>query len=95
MVVNVIDDVEMRLAAREHIVFLVVEGVEEAGHHRVRDRGWGTNARPFWSGTSKPFMWLFHVAFGCSWTWWETFGDGLLGEMGSIAEESLLDCSKQ
>jgi hypothetical protein len=64
MVIDVIDDVEMRVANGEVVVIVVVKGFEEAGHHGVRDRGRDTDARPFWSGTSKPFTWLFHVAFG-------------------------------
>ncbi len=95
MVVDVVDDVEMRVGFGEVVVFIVVEGVEEAGYHRVRDRGWDTNARLFRGGILRAFMWLLHVAFGRSWAWWEIFGDGLLGEMGSTAEESLLDRGKQ
>jgi hypothetical protein len=95
MVGNVVNDVEVRVAIGEVVLFIVVEGVEEAGHHGVRDRGRDTNARLFWSGTSKPFMGLLHVAFGCSWAWWEIFGDGLLGEMGSTVEESTSDCGKK
>jgi hypothetical protein len=95
MVVNVANDVEMWVAFGEVVVFVVVEGVEEAGHKGVRDRGRYTNARPFWSGILKTFTWLFHVAFGRSLAWWEIFGDGLLGEIGSTPEESLLDRGKQ
>ncbi len=95
MVVNLIDGVEMSVAIGEVIVFVMVVGFEEAGHHGVRDRGQDTNARPFQSGTSKHFTWSFHVAFGCSWAWWEIFGDGLLGEMGRTAQKSSLDCGKQ
>jgi hypothetical protein len=95
MVVDVVDDVEIRFVIREVVLFVVVEGFEEAGHHGVRDRGRDTNARPFRSGTLKPFTWLFHVAFGRSWAWWEKFGDGLLGEMGRTAEESLSYHGKQ
>jgi hypothetical protein len=64
MVVDVVDDVEMRVAVREVVIFVVVKVVEEAEHYGVIDRGRDTNARPFWSGTSKPFTWLFYVAFG-------------------------------
>jgi len=95
MVVNVINDVEMRVAVGEVVIFVMVKGFVKAGHHRASDRGRDTNARLFWSGTAKPFTWLFHLAFGRSWAWWEIFGDGLLGEMGSTVEESLLDCGKQ
>jgi hypothetical protein len=95
MVVDIVDDVEVRVAVSKVIVFVMVEGVGEARHHGVRDRGWDTNARLFWSGTSKPFTGLLHVAFGCSWARWEIFGDSLLGEMGSTAEESLSDRGKQ
>jgi hypothetical protein len=95
MVINIVDNVEMGVAIGEVIVFVVVEGFKEARHHGVRDRGRDTNARPFWSGTLKPFTWSFHVAFGRSWAWWKIFGEGLLGEMGSTAEETLLDRGKQ
>ncbi len=95
MVVNVMDDVELRVAVGEVVLFVVVKSFEEAGNYGVRDRGRDTNARPFWCGTSNPFTWLSHVAFGCSWAWWEIFGDSLLGEMGSTTEESLSDRGKQ
>ena len=85
----------MRVAFGEIVVFVVVEGVDEAGHHGVRDRGRDTNARLFRGGTLKAFRWLFHVAFACNWAWWEIFGDNLLGEMGSTVEEFLSDCGKQ
>jgi hypothetical protein len=66
MVVDIVNDVEMRVAIGKVIVFIVVKGVEEAGYQGVRDRGRDTNTRPFRSCTLKSFMWSFHVAFGRS-----------------------------
>jgi hypothetical protein len=94
MVINVVNDVELRVADKEVVIFIVVKGVEETGHHGVRDRGRDTNARLFWSGTLKPFTFVL-CGLGCSWARWEIFGDGLIGEMGSTADESWLDCGKQ
>ncbi len=63
MVFDVVDDVEVWVAIGKVVVFIMAEGVEEAGPHGVRERGRDTNGRLFRSGTSKPFTESLHVAF--------------------------------